>query len=178
MKTRSSSPTRKKVVVLLLDLTPLKGYLNPADLPGTDTIDLLTADGEHQAVAADEIKAVYFVDDLNKDYLPERKSFLSRPKLEGLWLRLTFRDRDALGRDRGERAVRDFGSRHPVRPAGSARQLFARLCAALGLTEVKVLGVVGAAKRLARPRLWFLRSRSCLKNRIAVGLPTPGLDGI
>ncbi len=150
MKTRSSSPTRKKVVVLLLDLTPLKGYVNPADLPGTDTIDLLTADGEHQAVPADEIKAVYFVDDLNQAYLPERKSFLSRPKLEGLWLRLTFRDGDSLEGivvnelleilDRGIQFV-------PPDLHGNCSRVYVPRSA---LTEVKVLGVVGAAKRLAR----------------------------
>ncbi len=151
MKTRSSSPTRKKAVVLLLDLTPLKGYVNPADLPGTDTIDLLTADGEHQAVPADEIKAVYFVDDLNQTYLPERKSFLSRPKLEGLWLRLTFRDGDSLEGivvnelleilDRGIQFV-------PPDLHGNCSRVYVPRSA---LTEVKVLGVVGAAKRLARP---------------------------
>jgi hypothetical protein len=151
VKTRSSSPTRKKVVVLLLDLTPLKGYVNPADLPGTDTIDLLTADGEHQAVPADEIKAVYFVDDLNQTYLPERKSFLSRPKLEGLWLRLTFRDGDSLEGivvnelleilDRGIQFV-------PPDLHGNCSRVYVPRSA---LTEVKVLGVVGAAKRLARP---------------------------
>ncbi len=151
MKTRSSTPTRKKVVVLLLDLTPLKGYLNPADLPGTDTIDLLTPEGEHQAVPASEIKAVYFVDDLNLPYQPERKSFLSRPKLEGLWLRLTFRDQDALEGivvnelleilDRGIQFV-------PPDLHGNCSRVYVPRSA---LTEVKVLGVVGAAKRLSRP---------------------------
>jgi hypothetical protein len=151
VKTRSSSPTRKKAVVLLLDLTAHKGYVNPADLPGTDTIDLLTADGEHQAVPADEIKAVYFVDDLNQTYLPERKSFLSRPKLEGLWLRLTFRDGDSLEGivvnelleilDRGIQFV-------PPDLHGNCSRVYVPRSA---LTEVKVLGVVGAAKRLARP---------------------------
>jgi hypothetical protein len=151
VKTRSSSPTRKKAVVLLLDLTAHKGYVNPAELPGTDTIDLLTADGEHQAVPADEIKAVYFVDDLNQTYLPERKSFLSRPKLEGLWLRLTFRDGDSLEGivvnelleilDRGIQFV-------PPDLHGNCSRVYVPRSA---LTEVKVLGVVGAAKRLARP---------------------------
>jgi hypothetical protein len=151
LKTRSSTPTRKKVVVLLLDLTPLKGYLNPADLPGTDTIDLLTPEGEHQAVPASEIKAVYFVDDLNLPYQPERKSFLSRPKLEGLWLRLTFRDQDALEGivvnelleilDRGIQFV-------PPDLHGNCSRVYVPRSA---LTEVKVLGVVGAAKRLSRP---------------------------
>jgi hypothetical protein len=151
VKTRSISPTRKKVVVLLLDLTPLKGYANPADLPGTDTIDLLTPEGEHRAVPAGEIKAVYFVDDLNLAYLPERKSFLSRPKLEGLWLRLTFRDGDTLEGivvnelleivDRGIQFV-------PPDLHGNCSRVYVPR---LALTEVKVLGVVGAAKRLARP---------------------------
>jgi hypothetical protein len=151
VKTRSSSPTRKKVVVLLLDLTALKGYANPADLPGMDTIDLLTPEGEHQAVPASEIKAVYFVDDLNLAYQPERKSFLSRPKLEGLWLRLTFRDGDTLEGivvnelleilDRGIQFV-------PPDLHGNCSRVYVPRSA---LTEVKVLGVVGAAKRFARP---------------------------
>jgi hypothetical protein len=151
VKNRSSTPTRKKVVVLLLDLTPLKGYVNPADLPGTDTLDLLTPDGEHQAVPADDIKAVYFVDDLNRPYQPERKSFLSRPKLEGLWLRLTFRDRETLEGivsnelleilDRGIQFI-------PPDLHGNCSRVYVPRSA---LTEVKVLGVVGAAKRMARP---------------------------
>jgi hypothetical protein len=138
-------------VVLLLDLTPLKGYVNPADLPGTETIDLLTPDGEHQAVPAEDIKAVYFVDDLNQPYQPERKSFLSRPKLEGLWLRLTFRDRETLEGivsnelleilDRGIQFI-------PPDLHGNCSRVYVPRSA---LTEVKVLGVVGAAKRLARP---------------------------
>jgi hypothetical protein len=151
VKNRSSTPTRKKVVILLLDLTAHKGYINPADLPGTDTLDLLTPDGEHQAVPADDIKAVYFVDDLNQPYQPERKSFLSRPKLEGLWLRLTFRDRETLEGivsnelleilDRGIQFI-------PPDLHGNCSRVYVPRSA---LTEVKVLGVVGAAKRLARP---------------------------
>jgi len=151
VKARSSTPTRKKAVILLLDLTPLKGYINPANLPGTDSIDLLTPDGEHQAVAASEIKAVYFVDDLNLSFEPERKSFLSRPKLEGLWLKLTFRDRDTLEGivvnelleilDRGIQFT-------PPDLHGNCSRVYVPRSA---LTEVKVLGVVGAAKRLPRP---------------------------
>ena len=151
MKTRSSSPTRKKVVVLLLDLTTLKGYVNPADLPGIESLDLLTSEGEHQAVPADEIKAVYFVDDLNEDYRPERKSFLSRPKLEGLWLRLTFRDGDTLeGIVANELLeILDRGIQFtPPNLHGNCSRVYVPRIA---LTEVKVLGVVGAAKRLARP---------------------------
>lgn len=151
MKTRSSTATRKKVVVLLLDATAIKGYLSPSALPGNETLDLLTPDGEHQAVPTSEIKAVYFVDDLNLRYEPERKSFLSRPKLEGLWLKLTFRDHDTLEGivtnelleilDRGIQFI-------PPDLHGNCSRVYVPRSA---LLEAKVLGVVGAAKRLPRP---------------------------
>jgi hypothetical protein len=150
VKTRSSTPARKKVVVLLLDATTAKGYLSPSALPGNESLDLLTPDGEHQAIPTAEIKAVYFVDDLNRPYSPERKSFLSRPKLEGLWLKLTFKDRDTLEGivtnelleilERGIQFV-------PPDLHGNCSRVYVPRSA---LIEAKVLGVVGAAKRLPR----------------------------
>ena len=43
----AASSTHKKVVVLHLDGTPMRGYLNPSSLGRSETIDLLTLDGEH-----------------------------------------------------------------------------------------------------------------------------------
>ena len=51
VKERAAASTRKKVVVLLMDRTPLRGYLNAASLGKAETIDLLTPDGEHVEVA-------------------------------------------------------------------------------------------------------------------------------
>jgi hypothetical protein len=151
VKIRSSAATRKKTVVLLLDLSTLKGYLNPAALAESENLDLLTPDGEHRAIPQEDIKAVYFVDDLSLDHEPERKSFLSRPKIEGLWLKLTFRDRDTLEGivknelleilDRGIQLV-------PPDLHGNCSRIYVPRSA---LVEVKVLGVVGAAKRMPRP---------------------------
>ncbi|MGA9733521.1 MAG: hypothetical protein WBQ83_22760, partial [Candidatus Acidiferrales bacterium] len=90
MKERVSSSTRKKVVVLLMDRTPLKGYLNSPSLGAAETIDLLTPDGEHVEIAAANVKSVYFVREFPEAFDPERKVFLSRPKLDGLWVRLRF----------------------------------------------------------------------------------------
>jgi hypothetical protein len=151
VKPRSSTPTRKKAVVLLLDSTALKGYVNPATLTGGETIDLLTQVGEHQAIAIGEIKAIYFVADLSLPYEPERKSFLSRPKLEGLWLKLVFRDRDILEGivtnelleilDRGIQFI-------PPDLHGNCSFIYVPRSA---LVEAKVLGVVGVAKRMPKP---------------------------
>ena len=91
-KSRPTATTLKKVVVLLLDGSPVRGYMNGSSLGGFEPIDLLTPDGEHRSVEMNEVKAVYFVREFPEHFEPDRKTFLSRPKLDGLWVRLRFRD--------------------------------------------------------------------------------------
>ncbi len=95
MKTRAAASTHKKVIVTFSDRTTLQAYINPLRLP-SDPLDLLTTNGEQRSVPLKEIRAVYFVRDFTADYEPERKAFLSRPKLDGLWVRLTFLDKETL----------------------------------------------------------------------------------
>lgn len=95
LKTRAPATTHKKVVIELLDRTVIRGFLNPTRLAAAEALDLLTPDGEHEEIALDKVRAVYFVRDLAEEFEPERKSFLSRPKLDGLWVKLRFRD-DAI----------------------------------------------------------------------------------
>jgi hypothetical protein len=150
LKRNAPASTHKKVVVLLEDGTPLKGYLNPSGLTSAEAIDLLTPDGEHKAIGLSDVRSIYFVDDLNQPYEPERRVFLSRPKLEGLWLRLTFRDRQTMegissnelleAIDRGVQFI-------PPDLHGNCLRMFVPRAA---LAELKVLGVVGTAKRPAR----------------------------
>jgi len=83
-------------VVLLSDRKTVRGYLNPAYLGTSETLDLLTPDGERHAVSLEDVRSVYFVREFTDDFEPERKAFLSRPKLDGLWVRLRFRDNDTI----------------------------------------------------------------------------------
>ena len=73
-----------------------KGYLNPSRLGQLDPLDLLTLDGEHQQIPLDRIRSLYFVRELDGDFEPERKAFLSRPKVDGLWIRLRYTDGETL----------------------------------------------------------------------------------
>ncbi len=52
--------------------------------------------GEHRPISLKDVRAIYFVREFGGEYEPERKAFLSRPKLEGLWVRLKFRDNETL----------------------------------------------------------------------------------
>jgi hypothetical protein len=146
---KSSTPTstHKKVVVSLLDGSAIKGYLNPAALGRSDEADLLTLAGEHRAIALGDIKSVYFVREFDEGFELERKTFLSRPKLDGLWVRLRFRDEDSLEGIVGNNLLDMLESGIQLTPPdlhGNTLRMFVPRSA---LLEMKVLGVVGVARR-------------------------------
>lgn len=146
MKTRAAASTHKKVVVTFSDHTTLQGYVNPTRLPD-DPLDVLTTSGEHRAVALKDIRAVYFVRDFTDDYEPERKAFFSRPKVDGLWVRLKFRDNETLEGVVNNDLLALLDSGLQITPPdlnGATARIFVPRSA---LSEVTVLGVVGVARR-------------------------------
>jgi hypothetical protein len=147
VKNRSSPSALKKVAVVLLDQTVFKGYLNPAALGRTETIDLLTQDGEHLPICLSQVKSIYFVRELTEPFEPERKAFLSRPKLDGLWVRLRFQDEDVIEGivSNDLLSLLDAGV-HLTPPDLNGNNLRMYIPRS-ALSEMKVLGVVGAARR-------------------------------
>ena len=150
MKSRSPSSTLKKVVVLLLDHTSVKGYLNPGALGQADSTDLLTLDGEHQAIELKDVKCVYFVREFNDRFELERKTFLSRPKLDGLWVRLRFRDDDAMEGIVSNNLLDLLDAGVQLTPPDLHGNVLRMFIPRSALAEMKVLGVVGVARRTAR----------------------------
>ncbi|HYK39719.1 MAG TPA: hypothetical protein VEU98_06815 [Candidatus Eremiobacteraceae bacterium] len=147
MKTRTPSSTHKKVVLVLADSKSLRGYLNPARLGQLDPIDVLTPDGEHVQFPVAKIRAIYFVREFSEEFEPQRKAFLSRPKLDGLWVKLRFHDGDTLEGviPNDLLAVLDSGLQITPPDLNSLTdRIFVPRAA---LSEVTVLGVVGIARR-------------------------------
>lgn len=136
--------------MLLLDRSTVRGYLNPATLGRTENIDLLTPEGEHRAMALTDVKSVYFVREFLDSLQPERKTFLSRPKLDGLWVRLRFRDDDVMEGIVSNDLLDLLDTGVQLTPPdlhGNSLRMFIPRSA---LEEMKVLGVVGVARRAAR----------------------------
>jgi hypothetical protein len=150
VKSRTSSSTLKKAVVLLLDRSSAKGYLNPATLGQIGDVDLLTLDGEHQAMELKRVKCVYFVREFNEAFELERKSFLSRPKLDGLWVRLRFRDDDAMEGIVSNNLLDLLDTGVHLTPPDLHGNVLRMFIPRSALAEMKVLGVVGVARRSAR----------------------------
>ena len=147
MKKQAASSTLKKVVVELADGSAVPGYVNPSKLGKDDVFDLLTQDGEHREVSLEKVRCVYFVREFTSNYALERKAFLSRPKLDGLWVRLKFRDSETLEGvvPNDLLALLDSGVHiTPPDMQGDTQRMFIPRAA---ITEMKVLGVVGVARR-------------------------------
>ena len=96
MKDRHKS-TYKKVVLRKLDHGITKGYVDSTSYLRPDGIRMLDREGRSLTVPFQEIKGVFFVKDFDgKPQRPERKLFQSRPRLAGLWVRITFKDKEVF----------------------------------------------------------------------------------
>ena len=147
LKARQAASTHKKVVVELLDKRLVRGYLNPGRLPGSARLDLLTQEGEHEEIEMAGVRAVYFVRDLAEDIEMERKSFLSRPKLGGLWVRMRFLDGDALEGVIPNDLLAFVDNGLQITPPDFNSNTDRIYVPRSALSELTVLGVVGIARR-------------------------------
>ena len=89
--------TYKKVVVRRLDHGLIKGFVDSTSYLRPDGIHMLDREGRAVVVPLDEIKGVFFVREFDGNpQRAERKLFQSRPRLAGLWVRITFKDKEVL----------------------------------------------------------------------------------
>jgi hypothetical protein len=95
--------SRKKVIVRTQEHTVHAGYLPGSGLVNhaNGMVELLDTTGRIAPIALKTVRYVAYVRDFNLDDTenPERltrKTFLARPRTEGLWVRVTFRDGEVL----------------------------------------------------------------------------------
>ena len=95
------SSSRKKVLVRRFSGDALPGYLPSGGFVHAGAVELLDLGGRILPLPLTDIKHVSFVrdfnltDTVNPEHLT-RRTFLARPRTEGLWVRLTFRTGDQL----------------------------------------------------------------------------------
>ena len=89
---------KRKVIARKVDGQILKGYMETIpDLANTDTVTLLSLTEEKVKIPKTQMKALFFVRKFsgNKEY-SEVKFFESQPRIDGLWVRLTFYDLELI----------------------------------------------------------------------------------
>jgi hypothetical protein len=148
-----AASTTKKAVVRRFDKEPLAGYLNPLSYLQLTGIELLSAQGNVSIIPYADVKVIAFVRDFDTAPAPPRQVFQNRPKMEGLWIRLQFRDGDVMEgvipNNLLQLETHGFGL-IPPEPYGNVQRVFVPRVA---LRSVEVLGVVGSPlkRRKAKP---------------------------
>jgi hypothetical protein len=143
-----ASSTNKKVIIERFDREPLKGFVNLQTWLLPDSVELLTLDGNVLSTPYREIKTVCFVQDLDGPTASlARRIFNTRPKTEGLWIRMLFRDGDYMdGLLANQLLSLDPYGFYVVPPDPSANNQRVYVPRA-ALTDIKVLGLIGSPLR-------------------------------
>jgi hypothetical protein len=92
-----SPSTTKKVFIRRFEREPVQGYASPQHYLQPSGIEILKPDGAMLMLSYREVKWISFVREFPTGLISdERKVFHTRPKMEGLWVRLLFRDNDLM----------------------------------------------------------------------------------
>jgi len=146
-----ASSTAKKVVVRRFDRESLSGFVNPFSYLQQQSVEILRPDGTLALLSYSEIKSVAFVKDFDGDS-DSRTIFLSRPKLEGLWVRMVFNDGEMMEGILPNNLLTWDTAGFTVTPPeadGNNQKIFVPRQA---LRAIQVLGVVGSPLRGKRKK--------------------------
>lgn len=140
--------TTKKVLVTRFDRETLAGYVNPQTFLTGAGVELLSLAGSVLIVPFDEVKAVCFVRDFNtSEPSLEVRHFPNRPKQEGLWIRMTFRNDEVLEGVLPNNLLQIEAAGFTVIPPDPGHQKQRLFVPRAALSEIRVLGVVGGLTR-------------------------------
>lgn len=145
--------TNKKVLVSRFDREPLSGFVNPQNYLLPEGLELLSPEGAVNIVPYADVKLVCFVRDFQQgEPRKELRLFTTRPKMEGLWIRMRFRDGDAMDGLLSNNLLQlePYGfSVIPPDPGFQNQRVFIPKAA---VTGVQVLGVIGSPLRIRKTK--------------------------
>jgi hypothetical protein len=147
-----AASTTKKAVIRRFEKESLPGYVNPFTFLQLTGIELLSLEGHVSIVPYSDVKMVAFVRDFDDASPPTRQVFQTRPKTEGLWLRLEYRDGEVMEGVMANNLLQMEAHGFSVIPPdayGNTQRVFIPRTA---LRSVQVLGVVGSPLKKTKPK--------------------------
>jgi len=135
--------THKKVIVRKMGRDSISGYVSPAHFVVEGKLELLNPVGKVVLIDLPEIKSVDFVRDFSDAAASSRKTFTTRPRTEGLWVRLKFIDNDILEGMMANDLTQVIPEGYLITPPdtrGNTQKIFVPRVA---LQELNVLSVIG-----------------------------------
>jgi hypothetical protein len=143
------SSTRKKVIVRKMDRDTISGYVSSAVI-SDGKIEVLNTAGNVVCVELRDVKGVYFVREFGDSESLTRKTFTSRPRSEGLWVRLRFRDNEIIEGMMPNDLVRDGVDGFSIIPPDTRSNTQRIFVPRAAVAEMTVLAVIGERKSQRR----------------------------
>jgi len=142
--------THKKVIVRKMDRDSVSGYVSPTQFVAEGKLELLNTSGNVVAIDLREIKGVYFVREFGDSESLTRKTFTTRPRSEGLWVRLRFKDNEILEGLMPSDLTQNLPEGYLVNPPDQRSNTQRIFVPRTALESLTVLAVIGATRRPRR----------------------------
>jgi hypothetical protein len=144
--------SHKKVIVRKMGRDSISGYVSPANFVVEGKLELLNPSGKVVLIDLAEIKSVDFVRDFSDTAVAGRKTFTTRPRTDGLWVRLKFIDNDVLEGLMANDLTQVIPEGFLITPPdtrGNTQRVFVPRTALLELNVLAVIGRPEAHKKTA-----------------------------
>ncbi len=128
----------------------MNGYVSSASFIVDGKLEMLNTAGQVVGIDLKDIRCVYFVREFGETDLLARKTFTTRPRAAGLWVRLRFKDNELLEGTMPSDLTQSPAEGFLINPPdlrSTTQRIFVPRTA---LAAVAVLAVIGAQKRKRR----------------------------
>jgi hypothetical protein len=143
---QSMPSTHKKVIVRKMDRDTINGFV-AASFVVDGKLEMMNTAGNVVLIPLSDVKGVFFVREFGDSESLIRKTFTTRPRSEGLWVRLKFRDNDTiegmLPNNLAQISPEGFLINPPDLRSNTQRIFVPRSA----LSELTVLAVIGGTQR-------------------------------
>ena len=138
--------THKKVIVRKMDRDTVNGYVSNAFVT-EGKLELMNTAGNVVTMDLRDIKGVYFVREFGDTETLTRKTFTSRPRVEGLWVRLRFRDNEVIEGMMPNDLLQEGGEGFSIIPPDAQSNTQRIFVPRQAIQTLEVVSLIGAASR-------------------------------
>jgi len=142
--------THKKVIVRKVDRDTVNGHVSPSHFVHDGKLELLNTSGNVVAIELTDIKCVFFVREFAHTDSPSRKTFPTRPRSEGLWVRIKFKDGEVLEGLMPNDLTLTTAEGFLINPPDLRSNVQRLFVPRTALESLTVLAVIGATRRQRR----------------------------
>ena len=137
----------------------MNGYLASSAFIVDGKLEMLNTAGNVVGIDLKDVRCVLFVRDFNETDLLARKTFTTRPRSAGLWVRMRFKDNEMLEGTMPTDLTQSPAEGYLINPPdlrSNTQRIFVPRSALAAFT---VVAVVGVQKRKKRPEAGQLQER-------------------